>query len=66
MTSAHPRCRCGHEHAAHEHYRRGTDCALCDCRRYRRPLRSLLSRLPSLARADRTPDERPDVEQSTD
>jgi hypothetical protein len=30
-------CRCGHARAAHEHYRRGTDCALCpgDCPRYR-------------------------------
>jgi hypothetical protein len=33
------RCRCGHPRAAHEHYRRGTDCALCGpdaCPRYRR------------------------------
>lgn len=28
-------CRCGHLSEAHEHYRRGTDCALCDCARYR-------------------------------
>lgn len=28
-------CVCGHVHEAHEHYRRGTDCALCDCRRFR-------------------------------
>ncbi|RBY75293.1 hypothetical protein DQ238_19900 [Geodermatophilus sp. TF02-6] len=28
-------CRCGHVRTAHEHYRRGTDCALCDCGRYR-------------------------------
>jgi hypothetical protein len=28
------RCVCGHVWAAHEHYRKGTDCALCpagDC-----------------------------------
>jgi hypothetical protein len=24
-------CACGHERDLHEHYRRGTDCALCDC-----------------------------------
>lgn len=30
-------CRtCGHAHAAHEHYRPGTDCALCDCPAFRR------------------------------
>ena len=28
-------CTCGHEVAAHEHYRRGTDCALCDCMKFR-------------------------------
>lgn len=28
-------CSCGHVRAAHEHYRRGTDCALCGCGRYR-------------------------------
>lgn len=22
-------CRCGHAKAAHEHYRRGSDCGLC-------------------------------------
>lgn len=27
-TGAEP-CRCGHAHVAHEHLRRGTDCALC-------------------------------------
>jgi hypothetical protein len=33
------RCRCGHPRAAHEHYRNGTECALCGpavCPRYRR------------------------------
>ena len=33
---------CGHGRQAHQHYRRGTDCAMCDCDRYRR---SLLARL---------------------
>ena len=33
-----PICRCGHDRHLHEHYRRGTDCALCGsavCPRYR-------------------------------
>lgn len=33
-----PVCRCGHDEAAHEHYRRGSDCSLCGaatCGRYR-------------------------------
>lgn len=33
------RCRCGHEREAHEHFRRGSDCALCPperpCDRFR-------------------------------
>lgn len=32
------RCACGHTREAHEHYRRGTDCALCGaevCGRFR-------------------------------
>ena len=28
-------CRCGHLKHAHDHYRRGNDCALCHCPRYR-------------------------------
>jgi hypothetical protein len=28
-------CVCGHGREAHRHYRRGTDCALCDCPRWR-------------------------------
>jgi hypothetical protein len=28
-------CTCGHGFDAHEHYRRGTDCALCGCPRFR-------------------------------
>jgi hypothetical protein len=31
-----PQCTCGHRHEAHQHYRRGSDCGLCDCARYRR------------------------------
>ncbi len=31
-------CVCGHGRQAHEHYRRGKDCALCSCARYRRRL----------------------------
>jgi hypothetical protein len=31
-------CSCGHAKQAHEHYRRGTDCAVCSCARYDRPL----------------------------
>lgn len=29
-------CVCGHAREAHEHLRRGTDCALCDCPRFRK------------------------------
>lgn len=25
-------CECGHAREAHEHYRRGTECAICDIR----------------------------------
>jgi hypothetical protein len=38
--------RCGHAHEAHQHYRAGTDCALCppgDCPKYRRRSRFRLS-----------------------
>ena len=31
-------CGCGHGRTAHEHYRRGSDCAFCACAKYRRPL----------------------------
>lgn len=37
-------CQCGHVEGAHEHYRRGTDCALCPCARYRKPDRPGLRR----------------------
>jgi hypothetical protein len=42
LSSARKTCSCGHERRAHEHYRRGTDCALCDCDRFHRPFLSLL------------------------
>jgi hypothetical protein len=29
------RCRCGHLRNAHTHYRRGSDCGLCGCPRFR-------------------------------
>jgi hypothetical protein len=37
-------CTCGHAEKAHLHYRRGTQCALCDCPRWsgNGPLRRLL------------------------
>jgi hypothetical protein len=28
-------CTCGHAAQAHEHYRRGSDCALCACAKFR-------------------------------
>ncbi|RZT87374.1 hypothetical protein EV383_4294 [Pseudonocardia sediminis] len=28
-------CRCGHDADAHEHFRAGSECATCDCARYR-------------------------------
>jgi hypothetical protein len=28
-TGAETVCRCGHQQAAHEHYRRGSDCGVC-------------------------------------
>ncbi len=31
-------CACGHGRAAHQHYRRGSDCSLCACGTFRRPL----------------------------
>jgi hypothetical protein len=35
-VDAGPACTCGHPRQAHEHYRRGSDCALCGCARFRR------------------------------
>jgi hypothetical protein len=43
-----PCSACAHGKQAHLHYRRGTDCALCACGRYRG--RSLLRRLVRLGR----------------
>lgn len=34
-TRRSPPCTCGHDHPPHLHYRRGTECALCPCPRYR-------------------------------
>jgi hypothetical protein len=31
----HSTCRCGHHREDHQHYRRGADCALCTCTRFR-------------------------------
>jgi MFS family permease len=31
MRDASARCGCGHERLAHEHYRKGSACALCLC-----------------------------------
>ena len=28
-------CRCGHGAETHEHFRAGSDCGTCECRRYR-------------------------------
>ena len=38
-------CRCGHDRTAHQHYRAGTDCGLCDCVRF-------VLRLPFPGRGD--------------
>ena len=37
MSFRRGRCRCGHGRDAHQHYRRGADCAMCLCRKWRRP-----------------------------
>ncbi len=39
-------CSCGHGKQAHEHYRAGSDCALCDCGRFHRSLRARFRRSP--------------------
>lgn len=42
------RCRCGHPHTAHLHYRRGSECSLCSgCSRYR-PVGTLVTRIIDL------------------
>lgn len=35
-------CVCGDPGSVHEHYRAGTDCALCSCRKFRRRRRGFL------------------------
>jgi hypothetical protein len=41
-------CVCGHDRSAHEHYRSGSECALCDCGRYREQrIRTLIKGLAS-------------------
>lgn len=39
-------CTCGHDHKAHSHYRRGSECAVCVCPEWRAEnwLRRMLSR----------------------
>ena len=36
---------CSHDHGAHEHFRAGSDCSLCDCAGYRRNALVLVKRL---------------------
>jgi hypothetical protein len=37
-TNASPRkCDCGHTREAHLHFRRGLDCGVCGCKRFRKP-----------------------------
>jgi hypothetical protein len=40
-------CTCGHDEAAHEHYREGTECSLCACAGFTRPWRDVLRRVVS-------------------
>lgn len=50
-------CRCGHERELHEHYRRGTDCASCDCERFRARTSNPVAAVVAAVRRRRTPDE---------
>lgn len=53
-----PTCSCGHVKAAHEHYRRGSDCAFCTCVRFagkRRPRLTFWRRGESSAEGGRRP-----------
>ena len=43
-------CMCGHGEKAHLHYRRGTECALCDCPHWSG--HGLLDRLLRLRRSE--------------
>ncbi|QYB03116.1 hypothetical protein I1A62_39135 [Rhodococcus sp. USK10] len=45
MAVSNSECRCGHTFAAHEHYRKGTSCAMCDCPKFRRPFPRLIGKL---------------------
>ncbi|WP_158306519.1 hypothetical protein [Rhodococcus opacus] len=45
MGESNSECRCGHPFAAHEHYRAGTSCAICDCPRFRRSFSGLIRKL---------------------
>lgn len=43
MTPRSANCACGHDRDAHEHYRPGSDCAMCPegvCMRFARPRRT--------------------------
>jgi hypothetical protein len=40
-------CVCGHGKRAHEHYRKGTDCAFCECSRFHRSILARLGLRPS-------------------
>jgi hypothetical protein len=31
-----PKCECGHEADAHEHYRNGSECVECSCQEFHR------------------------------
>lgn len=31
-----PKCQCGHEADAHQHYRDGTECVDCECQEFHR------------------------------
>jgi len=58
-------CVCGHARDAHEHYRRGTDCATCGperCPKFRRAL--LRRKQPPTPPAGR-PDERTDIDRAS-
>jgi hypothetical protein len=55
LRSRGPRdCTCGHSSQAHEHYRRGTDCGLCPCVRFRAgAVAATPSKAPTRARDER-------------
>lgn len=65
-TASDQLCRCGHRREVHEHYRRGTDCALCGvevCPKFRPQLGRLRGALHAAAAAlhtrNGTEDDRP-------